>query len=97
MTLAPVFRIRRPDGTVKLDLTKRMFRWLGTVETGTSNGSIDHPGFAQGTPVWRVLPAAADAVGYAPKVTVSGITLSWTFESGYSEAKANSRIRFGVR
>ncbi|MCP3729246.1 hypothetical protein M9978_02295 [Sphingomonas sp. MG17] len=97
MTKVAVLRIWRPDGSLKVNLSKRLCRRLGSVVTGTVDGSIDHPGFALGHPRWQVLSTSGDmSQSYAPQVSVSGNTLSWAFEGGYEGTRSSCIIRYGV-
>jgi len=65
-----------------------MGRILGSVATGTSNGSITNGGLSAGTPFWQVIPVSKVGTNGGsggqygsriPVVSVSGTTLSWSF------------------
>jgi len=61
-------------GRSVIDVTDRLSRTLGTVWTGTSDGSLGHAGFAQGEPWFTML---GQEPGYvSPDVTFSGTTMS---------------------
>ncbi len=88
----PRFILRNPDGTVQLDLSKRVTKFLGSIITGSSGGSISVPGFLEGTPFYFTFPNQnAEAVG-APAVTISGTTLSWLGDVSTS----GTRIGYGI-
>ncbi|MDP9528479.1 hypothetical protein [Pseudomonas protegens] len=84
-------------GEIVLDITDRLTRVLGTVETGTSPGSIQVPEFANGSGWVTRFDVVADivTVGMRPVATISGTTLSWYFPSGY-ESFIGATLVYGV-
>lgn len=81
------------DGSLQIDTNTNLGRFLGTVETGGVNGSLDVPGFAQGTPWFLVmLLGVASYNTFVPQVTIAGNTISWNYTSG----NFNALIYFGV-
>lgn len=74
-------RVRDPaTGVVQVEVTDRVTKVLGTLETGTAAGSITVPEFANGTP-WVIAldylagNAVVDNLAMTP--TINGLTLSW--------------------
>jgi hypothetical protein len=86
-------------GNLVVDITTRLSRFLGSVNSGTSGGSISVPDLAQGTPFYFVIiSGGAVPVGsFGPEVTFSGTnntTMSWSFASGRTPLAAT--IYYGV-
>ncbi|MCY1378612.1 hypothetical protein D9M69_662630 [compost metagenome] len=68
-----------------LDTSVRMGTIIGTVNTGTSNGSLSVPDVAKGTPFFFVnCPSEPGAASLLPTVYFSGTTLVWSFLGGTS-------------
>jgi len=90
------FRARDAAGNITVEYVDRLTRVLGTVETGTSNGSIIIPP-ADGTPFYALAGAAGLGVGIIyPTVSLSGRTLSWSFNFGASSWWRSVTIVYGV-
>lgn len=89
-------------GRTLLDTTMRSGRFLGSVETSGTNGSITVPAFAQGAPFAVVLDANLSITDiytfkpWLPIVTISGTTLSWDYSAAGSAYRANATIIYGV-
>lgn len=71
------------SGQLTLDVTTRLGRIIGQVQTTGSAGSLTAPGFSQGEPFFCLLPIAYPGAGASggtvwPKVSISGQTLSWS-------------------
>lgn len=69
------------DGSIKTDITTRFFRILGTISTGSTSGSRTDESLALGE-AFFYQSSIADGSGngiFGPSVTLSGITISWTF------------------
>lgn len=67
--------------TPTFDTSRRIGKILGTVETGTSNGSATFD-FSGGQGVAIVAPKGGSlALIYGPQITVSGNTLSWSWDA----------------
>lgn len=87
-------------GQLILDVTDRLTRIIGQVSTGTTPGSISVPNWTSfGTP-WVFIQQRNTATGINARrtcrATISGNTLSWTFE-GLSEWQAEPAvIQYGV-
>ncbi|TWH49586.1 hypothetical protein [Sporomusa sp. KB1] len=89
------------DGNLTLDITDRLTRVLGTIQTGTSDGSITDNNLLLGTPwyftyylddnhFWRSRPL---------KISFSSNILSWAFIStggNYQNTNIDTMILYGV-
>lgn len=84
-------------GNIVLDTNYRTARRLGSVVTGTSNGSLYIPDFVQGQPFFISEPLL-DNVAYfvLPNVVISGYTLSWSFPSQEASSRNSMSIAYGV-
>ena len=97
--MANGLRIRdRNTGQITLEITDRLTRVLGRVNSGTSNGSINVPEFLGNSPFSIVLETAQQAfdLGRTPTVTISGATLSWTFQGTASRPAQPATIVYGL-
>ena len=75
-------RIYNPAGEIIGDLTDYFGRVLGVAEIAAGvNGSLTDPGLALGEPGWQ-LHALQNFPVEVPTISVSGTTLSWTFQPG---------------
>jgi len=90
-------RIKHPDtGAVLLNITDRITRVLGTLNTGTANGSYSVDS-ALGTAFFSCLVANSfDAQSAQPDITVSGNTVSWSFDGAGFYTKVPVTILYGV-
>lgn len=86
------------NGRLRVRITDRLTRILGSVETGTSDGSISVPAFAGRQPFAQLaLNSGAPAGSYfAPEFEISGTTLSWRFLVAAAAYRANARIIYGI-
>lgn len=83
-----------PNGTLRVDLGKRLFRVLKTVTVGTSDGSTSVPDIDQGD-MLVLLPQANDK--FQPTFTKSGTTVSWTYDPSVPTAsRAGGTAKIGV-
>lgn len=83
-------------GRLRLDTSVRMATFVGSVSTGTSNGSLSVPAVAKGTPFFYVVPEAEVGGTYllaTPRW--SGTTLIWEFLGGSGSTRASSKITYG--
>ena len=70
-----------PDGTLQWSsLSSRLMTILLSVQTGITDGSVVVPGLANRE---GIVLRASPAVGYYPVVTISGTTVSWTFDAAW--------------
>lgn len=87
------------NGVLTVDLTDRLGLAIGSVNTGTSNGSIQVPQFQGNTPFYYAL-SLSDNAASSPRISITGTTLSWTFVditiNGEVAARVPSNIFFGV-
>lgn len=89
----------RNSGAVMLDLTSKVSKLLGYVDSGTSDGSKAIPEFSQGTPFFVIVPLSSQGTnGRKPVVRLSGNTLIWEFlyERRGGVFSVNCRIFYGV-
>lgn len=94
MAFGAIFRDEA--GNINSDFTTALSRKIGTVTTGTSNGSISVPALSGGIGWYAVLPlSGSNVAALAPSVNISGTTLSWTFPVPASAV--NSLIIYGTR
>lgn len=83
------FRVWDAAGNLTLDLSTRCGRIIGIGDPGPNDGTWNIPEFAQGIPFTAFLNPNAitefvsgqQVYGY-PIVSVSGTTLSWTYQRG---------------
>lgn len=73
----PRFILRNADNSLQLDMTRQVAKVLGSVTTGPLNGSLQVPGFVDGTPWFYIAADSAEMLVPAPAVSVSGTTISW--------------------
>lgn len=82
-------------GTLVHNITDRLTRYIGnTVISGA--GSFNVPDFALGTGWFFITPYInfGTALNSLPEVTISGTTLSWTTDSGGTNAPVT--VHYGV-
>lgn len=93
-------RIRdRVTGAVTLEITDRISRIVGSVETGAGAGSISVPEFSQGTgwAIPRVIEQTVTTPTTAPLITISTSGLSWSFPgTGAGKPAQSCTITYGV-
>nr|WP_303682672.1 hypothetical protein [Brevundimonas naejangsanensis] len=70
---------------------------LGVVDTGKVNGSVSHPGFALGRPCIVMARATEGVTTWPPRITISGTTISWSYEVSGANLNQPFRIIYGVR
>lgn len=81
-----------PNGTLQFGMSNRLFRVLKQVNTGTSDGSTTVAELGQGTPVIKT----GDIEKYAPQFSVSGTTVSWTFNGVPTADRGSVSALIGV-
>lgn len=97
-------RVRdRTTQAITLDISDRLTRVIGVINSGTSPGSISVPGFANGAGWVATLEQpetnpSTSAVFRYPKGTISGTTLSWDFPapSGSTSEIIPCDLMYGV-
>ncbi len=89
-------RVWDAAGNVIMDTNYRAGRILGMVDTGGANGSISHPGFTTGTPFWVVVSLDVSNAVTKCRPSVSGTTMSWTYDSTSGFNNGPCRIFYGV-
>lgn len=81
------------DGVVVFDPPKRIARFIGSVETGTSPGSATVSVPADGGQMFFFTHVAnGDMRASHPEVSLNGATLSWTFASFTIDAGDSFRV-----
>lgn len=84
------------NGVVTFRATDRLARVLGSTHI-YSNGSLNHSGFATGTPWVVFVPHTSAVTGFNtntfPSYGVSGTTLSWSYPSA---STTSGFLLFGV-
>lgn len=100
--MAVGMRIRDPNtGVIVLEISDRLTRIIGNINSGSSPGSISVPGFAYGegwaAVVEGVNPNAAlfSRVRY-PRISISGTNLSWDFPGIPQDPIVACLIVYGV-
>lgn len=70
------------NGVLKSDTNTTFGRFLGTIiipyPTGNASGSVTHPGFAYGTPIW-IMAGTTSSYVVSPIIQVEGTTLTWSY------------------
>lgn len=77
-------------GNLTLDMTDRIVKVLGVVDTGTGGGSIWVPGFSAGTGWFYAAAVDGGMRASPPTTTINGNTLSWL------PSPENFRLTYGV-
>lgn len=79
-------------------------RYLGSVFTGQSNGSVTNAGLTDGTgtPFYLYFPLSTNGSNvYPPQITISGNVVSWSFDywTGFPDNSyfANGILIYGLR
>lgn len=83
-----------PSGKLVLDTAHRLTRMLGVFDTGVTDGSMNFPGFTTGTPFYiKLTPDLGNA---PPVVSISGTTLTWSFNNVDAPYRRGAKIMVGV-
>lgn len=99
--MAAVFEIYNADGTLQIDLAKRLPRFLGsfTISNFSDTGRIDHAGFATGQPFFVNGPMAnwiGNQPGYIPKIYAETTYIRWTYLDYDAAYRPAPSARFSV-
>lgn len=81
-------------GAIIVDENSRLPNTIATVQVGKTNGSYTLPAGTPGTPSYIV--HAPNFGFYAPEITRSGQTLSWTWKNPGSNANQEFEMEVGV-
>lgn len=84
-------RIRDRAGNVVVDVTSKLPRIVGFVDTNGQAGSITVDELSKGTGYAVVSPISGTAGRGSPNVQINGSTISWS----YPNAAVNDRIYYG--
>lgn len=71
-------------GNPVVNVSDRLGRILGSVNVGTTSGSVSVPAFAEGAPFYFLRADGPQQGTFPPTITISGTTLSWSAPSGYN-------------
>lgn len=80
------------NGNLVVDITDRLSKILGTVYTGSSNGSVTVSGLSEGEPFCTACPIAVQGGNLfnliPPRITINkeANTVSWQFTSTFQSA-----------
>lgn len=93
------FEVYNADGSLQFDLSNRLGRIVGTVATGTSNGSATVAGLAEGQGFWFRTETSVNTstAKELPEVSFSGTTVSWVFRNPDTSKRRASTLLVGVR
>jgi len=84
------------SGNLILDTSSHIGRVLGVATlTGGTNGSVTDANFSTGTPFWHLQPNATYPTKL-PDITISGTTLNWNFQAGYTWSGMSFKLIYGV-
>lgn len=89
--MAVGLRIRDRSGNVVVDVTSKLPRIVGFVDTNGQAGNITVAELSKGTPYAVVSPISGTAGRGSPSIQISGNTISWS----YPNAAVNDRIYYG--
>jgi hypothetical protein len=96
--MAAGLEVYNASGVLRLSLTDRITRYIGTQYTGTADGAISDPALALGEPWFLVTPNGdgANVAKAEPSVSISGTTLSWSFGGLAPISRLPIFIAYGV-
>ncbi len=90
-------RVKRPvTGEVLLEITDRITRVLGTISTGTSNGTITVDSVHGSAFFVCLIGNDFDSQYAQPGVVINGNTCTWTFASTPGYTRTPITILYGV-
>lgn len=97
--MALVFEIRNPDGSMHLDLSKRVTRYIGTFTISASqpSGAITHPAFGvEGRPYFHpVSPWVGNFPGSMPWIIARSNSITWEYRAA-NNSPMSVTIAYGV-
>ncbi len=86
-----------PNGAVLTSYTSKIARQRGFFFTGTSDGALNIPDLAEGTPWVASFPLGSPSHSNAPAISREGTTIRWRFVSGMPGARVSVKVVYGVR
>lgn len=97
MAVAYGLRIKHPvTGVVLLEITDRITRTIGTISTGTANGSYSvDPSLGVAFFICSV-SSTFDAMQLVPKIYTNGNVISWVFDMVPGYTPVPVIIQYGV-
>jgi hypothetical protein len=86
------------SGALRLSITDRITRYIGTQFTGSNDGAIVAPALSLGTPWFLVTPngSGSNTGRVEPSVSITGTTLSWSFGGLPVNMRMPIYISYGV-
>lgn len=94
--MAAGFEVFDANGATVISVTDKLCRILGSVDI-TSNGSTTNPGLLNGTPWWACRQISASSVDATyPNISVSGSTISWSYNEDYVGGRVPVSLVYGV-
>jgi hypothetical protein len=85
------------SGNKILDVSDSLTKYLYVATVGPGNGSVTVAGLVGGRPWFTAYRLSSNATQYlAAKFTISGTTVSWTYQSGGSGNYAPMRLFVGI-
>lgn len=78
-------RVFDAAGNIHMDITDRVSRIAGSLETGGASGSTVVPLFSTGTPycIVTLINSGSLLNPQAPVISIVGTTLNWTYSGSY--------------
>lgn len=101
-------RIYDASGTVMLDATSRLTKYLGTLSIGTTDGSYTDSRLQEGEfwyatlklneykNCYRIDPETSEAINFLPVITRDGNTIKWNYTDSDSDFRTGLTIIYGV-
>ena len=83
------------SGNTIIDISTKVGNIVGTVNTGTTNGSVTDSKLSTGIPIY-ILYSLATYSAAQPVVTASGSTISWDWGSISSGGRVPCILIYGV-
>lgn len=82
------------NGVLVLDITTRLTRLVGSLDTGTSNGSFALPDHS-GDPFIMVEGEVRIFNRSGPGIWLDGRVVRWAFDDTFAVPRASYKIRYG--
>lgn len=83
------------SGNLQVDTNTTMANVLGTVSSGTTNGSLTDANFAKGTPFAIAMPATTTFATAGLYISFAGNVMTWTWDT--TGTKAAQTIVYGFQ
>lgn len=90
-------QVFRANGTLKMDITTSITRYLGSFNTGTSDGQFVDSRMTSGRPFFQIISVGFIGNYMLPEITFGSDRFYWNFaNNGLNTQKANSTVFYGV-